>query len=354
MLLLFGAGLVYSFFYPYPYQQEQVTAVPTLVVDQDSSSSSRALIRLLSAGPSLKIVQVSNNTDDIAQRLWQGDIMAMVVIPRNFHHDLLTGKAPTVQAAGHGGYLLAGSKALASASRAALTMGAVISLQKVQSMGVSPQQAFDGLQPLSLEARPLFNTEDGYGHSIVPAVMVIIIQQTLLIGVTLLLGRQAELGQRASGAPAYFGMLAAFFVVAFLNSCYFFLLATRFQNYASADHMASLLAFAALFSLCVAAFAMVLGGLFKTRERGLQVLLITSVPMLFMSGYSWPVEALPEALAYARWVLPTTSGIHGFVSISQLGASFGDVLWEAATLGVLAVAFVLIGLGLYRIKPEPL
>ena len=347
MLLLFGAGLVYSLFYPYPYSYEQVESVPTLVIDQDNSYSSRTLTRLLKAAPNLNVIETDNDTHLISKRLWQGDIMAMVIIPRNFNNDLLAGRAPTVQLASHGGYLLAGSKALASASQATLTMGAVISLQKIQSMGVPGQAALDSLQPLSLNSRSLFNTNDGYGHSIVPAVMVVIIQQTLLIGVTLLLGRLSELRQVPTGAQAYFGMLLVFFTIALINTLYFFLVATRFQEYSQIANTGTLLAFSGVFSICISAFALLISQAFKTRERGLQMLLITSVPMLFMSGYSWPAESLPDTLYYLRWLLPTTSGIHGFVSINQLGASMAEVRQEFLTLCALAALFISAGLVLF-------
>jgi ABC-2 type transport system permease protein len=348
MLLLFGAGLVYSFFYPYPYSYEQVESVPTLVIDQDDSYSSRTLIRLLRAAPNLNVIETDNDTNLISKRLWQGDIMAVVVIPKNFNNDLLAGKVPTVQLASHGGYLLAGSKALASATQATLTMGAVITLQKTQSMGVPEQAAIDGLRPLQLNSRSLFNTNDGYGHSIVPAVMVVIIQQTLLIGVTLLLGRLTELRQQPAGTQAYFGMLLVFFTIAFINTLYFFLVATRFQEYSQIANTGTLLAFSGIFCLCISAFALLISQAFKTRERGLQMLLITSVPMLFMSGYSWPAESLPDTLYHLRWLLPTTSGIHGFVSINQLGASLAEVGQEFITLCVLALLFVVAGLMLFN------
>ncbi|VWX36592.1 ABC-2 type transport system permease protein [Limnobacter sp. 130] len=347
MLLLFGAGLVYSLFYPYPYSYEQVESVPTLVVDQDDSYSSRTLTRLLKAAPNLNVIQTDNDPNLIAKRLWQGDIMAMVIIPRNFNNDLIAGRVPTVQLASHGGYLLAGSKALASATQATLTMGAVISLQKIQSMGVPGQAAIDSLQPLSLNSRSLFNTNDGYGHSIVPAVMVVIIQQTLLIGVTLLLGRLSERKQLPVGPSAYFGMLLVFFTIALINTLYFFVIATRMQAYSQIANTSTLLAFSTVFCLCISAFALLLSQAFKTRERGLQMLLITSVPMLFMSGYSWPAESLPDLLYYLRWLLPTTSGIHGFVSINQLGASITEVAQEFLMLALLTLLFIAMGLALF-------
>lgn len=350
ILLLFVAGLIYSFFYPLPYHYEQVESVPTILIDQDQSSSSRSLQRLLIASPNIKVREISNHPNSIQAALWQGDAMALIIIPPGFHQNILAGRTAQVQVASHGGYLLASSKALSNVSQAALTMGAAISLHKLQSLGLSPSQAMASLQPLQLHTRPLYNPHDGYGHSIVPAVMVLVIQQTLLIGVTLLLGRQAEQSLMPVGWRAYLGMWLTFSSIGFINSLYFFLGALRIQNYAQAEHWSHLFLFALLFSFCIAAFSMLIGRLFKSRERGLQLLLVTAVPMLFVSGYSWPTEALPELLTYLRWLLPSTAGIHGFVSINQLGASLYDIKTEVTALLALTFTLMALGLWLYRHK----
>ncbi len=350
ILLLFVAGLIYSFFYPLPYHYEQVESVPVIFIDQDQSTSSRSLRRLLIASPNIRIREISSDPSSIQSALWQGDAMALIIIPPGFHRDILAARTAEVQVSSHGGYLLAGSKALSNVSQAVLTMGAAISMHKLQSLGVSPNQAFDNVQPLQLHTRALYNPHNGYGHSIVPAVMVLVIQQTLLIGVTLILGRQAEQGLIPTGWRAYFGMWVTFTSIGLFNSLYFFVGALRLQHYAQAEHWLHLFLFALLFSSCIAAFAMLLGRLFKTRERGLQLLLVTSIPILFLSGYSWPMEALPPLLKLLGWLLPSTAGIHGFVGINQLGASLFDTQHEVRVLATLTMAFIALGLWLYRTR----
>lgn len=348
VLLLFVAGIIYSFFYPLPYQYEQVEAVPVIVVDQDSSSSSRTLQRLLLASPHLDIHQLGHDTADIQHALWQGDVMALIIIPSGFHRELLSGRQAEIQIASHGGYLLAGSKALVGANQAALTMAAGISMHKQHSQGDPAIAVKPSQHHLQLHSRPLYNEREGYGHSVVPGVLVLVLQQTLLIGVTLLLGRQAEQGTLAQGYHAYFGMLLTFSLIAFINSLYFFLVALRLQHYTQASDLLALLSFCLLFSISVAAFALLLGRAFKSRERGLQLLLVTAVPMLFLAGYSWPAESLPTALFYLRWLLPATAGIHGFVSINQLGASLADIQTELLALFLLTSMTIPAGLWCYR------
>lgn len=347
VLLLFIAGIIYSFFYPLPYAYEKVEAVPLVIADLDQSQASRQLLRLINASPTVRVQQV-NSTEQIQQVLWQAQTMAVLVIPAQFQRDLLAGTSAELMIASHGGYLLAGSKALASVSQAAFTMGAVISADKAQRLGQSSLQATTNQQLLKLEARPLFNANEGYGHYVVPAVLVLILQQSLLMGVTLVLGHKTETELQAGGVRGYMAMLACFSLVALWNCLYFFVIAERLQSYLPLSNFVELLLFSALFSVCIAAFALLLASWFDTRERGLQLLLATAVPMLFLSGYSWPAEALPDVLQYLRWLLPSTAGIQGFVSLNQLGTSLTQLLHEVLILLALTSAAVFLGIRRYR------
>lgn len=347
ILLLFIASIIYSIIYPLPYHYEQVEAVPVVVADQDHSSSSRALLRLLEASPQIDVTRLADSTD-IEQALWYGEAMAIVIIPSDFHQDLLAGRQASIQVASHDGYLLAGSKALAGISQAALTMGGQISLNRQQSTGIANVAAVASLQPLRLENRPLYNTNEGYGSYIVPAVMVLIIQQTLFIGVTLVLGKQAESGRQPTGTNAYLGMLLTFSSIAFINCLYFFLIALRLQSYPQHSSLWSLLLFSLLFSVCVASFALLLSSLLDNRERGLQLLLATAIPMLFLAGYTWPAEALPPLLEKLRWLLPSTAGIQGFVALNQMGAELAILAREVLVLLLLTGSAVAAGLWRYR------
>lgn len=358
ILLLFIAGFIYSFFYPLPYHYELVEAIPTHIVvtdyrasSQDGeleiTSSAQTLVQLLTTSPTLDIQAVHADLHEAQQALWRGDIMAIMLIPEDFHQNILAGKQANVQLASHGGYLFASSKALASANQVILAMGATISLQKLEAISPAPVD-LDTIQPIRLHARHLYNAHEGYGHSIVPAVMVLIIQQTLLIGVTLLLGLQAETSNQPRGRHAYFGMLLTFTSVGWLNAQYFFMAALQLQDYQQVAQFWSLQAFSLLFALSIAAFALLLARAFKTRERGLQVLLVMAIPLLFLSGYSWPVEALPPTLQFARWLVPSTAGIHGFISINQMGAGLSDLLPELLSLSLFSLVAISWGLYVYR------
>jgi ABC-2 type transport system permease protein len=67
------------------------------------------------------------------------------------------------------------------------------------------------------------------------------------------------------------------------------------------------------------------------------------MPLLFLSGLSWPVQAMPPLLQALRWLSPSTAGIQGFVALNQMGATLHQVRWELASLMAIGGVAALLG-----------
>jgi ABC-2 type transport system permease protein len=344
LLLLFVAGVIYSFFYPLPYSREAVQQVPIAIVDEDASALSRQITRFAFAHPSVQVRLVTPRLADAQDLLWKGEIAGTLFIPPGLQGKVLAGRKAEVEIAGNGVYMMLNKAALNGLAEAVGTVSAGIEIKRNTAAAPLPVQAAAQRQPVNLASEPLFNVREGYGSYMVPAVAVLIIQQTLLMGICLLLGTRVEQGgahpPRSLGS--YVGTLAAFAGVAVVNSLYYIGFVMWWQDYPRGGNFGGLLLFVVLFALAVAALGLLVGLLFRTRERSLQLLVGVAMPLMFVSGVSWPVEALPEALRVLRWLAPSTAGIQGFVALNQLGASLWQVRFEAGVLlalfGVCAVA----------------
>ena len=69
-----------------------------------------------------------------------------------------------------------------------------------------------------------------------------------------------------------------------------------------------------------------------------------NLPIAFVAGFSWPVEALPEPLQWLRWLLPSTSGVQASLRLNQLGAPLQAALpylCGLVVLGAVCTAAVL-------------
>ncbi|WP_426107542.1 ABC transporter permease [Massilia sp. TSP1-1-2] len=348
LLLFFISGIVYSFFYPLPYNTETVQGVPIAVVDQDNSALSRQLIRYADAHPGITVVAVSPGAQAAQALLWQGDAAGALIIPRDFSGKVLAGQQPEVEVAGHGAYPMLNKVALNALAEVVGTLSAGIEIKRLGAGAPTAAQVESQRQPLATESLPMFNVAEGYASYIVPGVVVLVMQQTFLLGIGLLFGTwsDARTFPYKGGSASYFGALNAFALVVILNALYFFGFVFWWQGYPRGGNWLGAAVLTLAFAYCVAALGMYLGLFFRTRERSVQLLIATSMPIVFLSGLAWPSSALPEALQALRWLLPSTAGIQGLIATNQMGASLQEVRVELAALLALAALFV--GLGLRK------
>ncbi|WP_309680660.1 ABC transporter permease [Polaromonas sp.] len=349
LLLLVAAPVLYGFFYPWPYQQQAVTRVPVALVDLDHSNLSRQIARFAQASPRIDVRWVSGDEGQAQQALWRGEIEGYAVIPRDLKRKVLRGDAASVTVEANGAYALLNKAVLYGFAEAVGTVSAGVEIRKLQASGQSAQQALASRSPVNTQMVALFNPTEGYGSYVVPAVALLILQQTLLMGVAMLVGSWVEAGQHRAGARAWAGRLLAFCSVGWLTGLLYFGWIFWLQDFPRGGNPWGALALLALYVPAICSVATLLGLWFGKRERALQVLLFTALPMAFVSGFSWPAEALPDALQALRWLVPSTAGIQASLRLNQMGAPLADVAGCLALLGTLAA--VAGGLLLHLARP---
>src|SRR5690606_1750082 len=237
----------------------------------------------LAASQQAEVVARPPSTDDALRWIERRSASAIVFIPEGFERDILRGEQGTVALYGNGAYLLRSSTALAG-------VGAALG-----------DLARDAPAPpaLGMSQRPLFNTREGYGSAIFPGVTVVIIHQTLLMGLAMLAATMRERrGPLAFSPRELLGIALAFFVIGCANVVYFTGFVFWFQDMPrAAGGLGALAVAGSLFVAATVAGALALASFFKVRERPIQVWIITSVPIYFLAGLSWPAEAMPDWLA---------------------------------------------------------
>ena len=71
----------------------------------------------------------------------------------------------------------------------------------------------------------------------------------------------------------------------------------------------------------------------------LLLLLFTSIPVLMLSGVSYPREGIPDWLFNLGQLFPSSHGVNGFIRIQSMGASIPEVFAEIKWLIILTVAY---------------
>ncbi|WP_198336332.1 ABC transporter permease [Psychrobacter celer] len=324
VLMLIIAPIIYGFFYPWPYSSEVVNHVPVGIVDKDNSDLSRTIVRYASASPQLDTRRFLDE-QSAKEAIWADEIAGYMVIPSGLEQNVLSGKAASVSILGNGGYFLLNKNVQMGFLKAVSTVSAGVKIKKSVAQGAYAPTAAQNAQAVPLQIVPLYNQTEGYGAYVVPAVSIIILQQTLLMATAMLIGTWYEQRRHQTSISGWLGRITALSTLSFLIGCFYYGWAFELHHYPRGQNMLGSLLFLLLFCPAVATLGCLLGLWFRQRERSMQILIFSSLPMFFVSGYPWPADQLPTFLQIVRWFIPTTPAINTSVQLNQMGASISQV-----------------------------
>lgn len=342
VVVVLGGSLFYALFYPLPYQAQVATGLPIAVVDHDRTALSREFARWLDASEAVSVVYRGSDVIAARELVTTKALAGYVEIPAGFERRVQRGEPARIGAFGNAAYMVFYSQLAAATSEAALAMNARIIEERLLAAR-RPQLVAEALaQPVAVDLHELFNPDGGYANYVVPAVLVLILQQTLLIGICMVqVGRRQAAGNSAGteGAAAVLARAAVYvllqlaLLLVYLAVVYSLFGFPRLGT-ASGAVVALLPSFVA-----VALLGMMLGEFFRSRETALQVMMLVSVPALFLAGFAWPAEVMPPALVLLGQLLPSTGGIEAFVRVYQMGASLAEIRETWLASWALAAAY---------------
>lgn len=340
MLILFGAMLIYGTLYPLIYAPQVVRNFPVAVVDLDNTPPSRKLVRMLDATPQAEVLYSAQSLDEAKQLFLDRKIYGVLYIPEGYEKKILAGEQNHVSLYADGGYFLLYSDFLGAVGTVVGTAGAEVQIGTLLAGGLNQQQAEWTALPVRYDVNMLYNPYGGYATAILPAVLILIAQQLLLVGIGMVGGTWFEKGtwrrfRDYSATRLTFAKATAYLFLYIPLMLYIFSFQYKFFNYPmNGNHWDLLLVFLP-YLLSVIFLGLTLGALFRKRETSMMMLIVTSVFFLIISGISWPKEGMPGWIYALGRMVPSSSGIDALVRIRTMGATLSDVMPEAVTLWVL-------------------
>jgi ABC-2 type transport system permease protein len=192
--------------------------------------------------------------------------------------------------------------------------------------------------PADILLQPIFNPVGGYASYVVPAAFVLILQQTLLMAAAML--TSVALAQAAGGAFAsVLGRGIAHFTIYLPALALYLIVLPRFYGFSTLGHPSQLFALASLFILATSFLGQAVGAWFTRPDTPMLIFLATSLPQFFLTGFSWPREAIPGPVLAAGHIFPADFAIDAIVRVGQLGANLWDVAHAWRGLGLLAIGY---------------
>jgi ABC-2 type transport system permease protein len=340
LVILFGASIFYALFYPTPYMKQVLRDLPIIVVDRDHTALSRQIIRWLDASEAAQVTGRSNDLAAAQDSLSAGVAGAVLLIPQDFERHVLRREPAYVEAYADASYFLVYSTALRAINGVVGTVSAGVSVRRLQAGGLTEQAALGRARPVTFVAWPLFNALAGYGSFVVPAVFILILQQTILIGIAALRVAEREAGSSREPIWAVLGGKTAATALIYVgHGLFMFGVVFSLYGFPMRASWLDVIVFLLPYFAAVTLLGLVVAELFERPESSTVALAAMSLPAIFMSGISFPVEVQAGWVRAVSVVLPSTFGIRGFLQLAEMGSRFDQTLTAWGALWVQVVVY---------------
>lgn len=348
--VVFGGSLAYAVTFGGVYFQGRVRQEPIMIVDQDHTAQSRALVRMFRASDGVRIVAEAETPEAFVPAVQTGRAWACVTIPRGFQKGLYQHTQSRVMVTLDGANTLTGNVILKAARGAIGTFRARGQAVQLIVRGTPPAIALAASQPIVAEFRPLFNPTYSYGAFILLGLMCIALQQCTMMGAVACLGRSRQTPHRYVVVDLAVKTLALLICLLPISALALWLPGVLVGSPFRGDWR--LIAAACVVATLVniwCGFGTL--AVIKEPNAAVQVLLCLSVPMFLVSGYTYPTLAEPTWCQITANLLPLTHYWHVARCVALIGTPAAGVMLDLRVLCAwLPVALPLAYLGVLGLR----
>ncbi len=349
--------LLYPLLYSWVYNNETIREVPVVVIDQSHSHLSRQFIRMCDASPDVHVAYYAEDIDDAQSLVSRQIVKGIYLIPEDFDTRINRMEQATVSVYCDMALMLTYKAVFQTAMAVSQQMGA--QLQARLSGSITTRDELIATQPLDYEDVPIFNPTGGYGTSILPAVLILILQQTLVLGIGLAAGTVRERNRYGDLVPIHKCYSSVSRIVIGKSLCYLMVYAVvaawltlavpHLFHFLQLASPGALLLLMIPYLLACVFFGMAVSCLVRYRENVMLLMVFITVPLMFLSGaVSWPQTSIPGFWQGVAWLFPSTFGIRGYIRINEMGGTMADVLPEYHILWLQALAYFVVACLVYR------
>ena len=357
LMFLVIVPLGYPLLYSWIYNNEAVHEVPVVVVDHSYSRLSRQFINDCDASPDVHVAYYAEDLDEAKSLVSRQLVKGIYLIPSDFAKRIIRGEQGTISVYCDMSLMLAYKCIYQTAMVEAGRIGAGLSIKK--SGNYTKREDVITVQPLAVDDVAMYNPSGGYGSCVLPAVLMLILQQTLALGIGMSAGTSRERNRNGQLIPndnphyrgAYrivCGKALCYAMIAAVMSAYLALVIPKLFSFPHLAHRWDLLWMMIPYVLASIFFGMAVSCMVRYRENVMLLMVFVSVPLLFLTGVSWPESSIPGVWQGVSWLFPSTFGVRAFVRINSMGASFDQVLPEVRFLWIQAACYLGLACLVYR------
>jgi ABC-2 type transport system permease protein len=304
-MILLLAPIVYAFMYGSIYLNKGEEKVKLALIDADGTAVSRLLTDQLNSTPMIDIIPASD-ISEANEKLYSGEVQGYFYIQKDMEKYILSQKQVNVNLVLNASRFLPSSDLLSAVTKVCLTVGAGVRKIYFNKQGMNDDQSMKMTNPINMDYRPLYNSGMTYGAFLLPGLLAIILQQTLLIGVAASFASEREDKKltnlyQLSGrniSKLLIGKSFLYFVIFMIFGLFFTTINFSVFDVEIRGNYLDLALLMALFIATILVFGILIGSFFKSKLFTFQVMVFSSYPIFLITGYSMPYQALPKLVQF--------------------------------------------------------
>lgn len=344
LLVLIGGIFIYGLLYNYMYQPNVIRDAPVVVVDKSNTVLSREYTRLIDAAPQVSVY--GKEVDFIAakERMKRDEAVGIIYIPKDFDERVGRGEEAIFITYSVTEAFLYYSSIQEAASGAMLELNDRYRANMAVFLPAKAVQQIAQATPISVSGNALFNYTEGYGNYLIPAVLMVIIFQTLFMVIGMISGNERDSGSIRFYATRgiAFGRISRIIISKAFVYCFLYGIFSLFLlglipvifDLPNIGHLYEITMLIIPYLLAISFFGMAASVFFTDSEAPILMIPFFSVGLIFLSGVSYPLELMPWYWQSVHYILPAAPGTLAFIKINSMGASMADIRTEYITLWI--------------------
>mgnify|MGYP001367784075 CR=1 FL=1 len=344
VIMLVVAPLAYPLLYCSLYMNETLTDVPVAAVDLSHSPESRELLRNMDATQNLKIEYGYGSLAEAEQAFYDKKVHGVVYIPSDFGKKLVDGEQATVSVYSDISSFMYYRIISQASTNCILAAGAKVKAERLAANGITGEAAVIAMDPIPTVGTPLFNEGAGFASFLVPIILILIIHQTLFLGIGMHAGTSREENRfhefvsfavhRNSTVKVVLGKSLTYFLM--YGAWSFFVLGVipRIFNLPHIGLTSDIIKFMIPFLFATVFFSMTISVFLPNRETSLMLFMFFSLILVFTSGVPWPQSNINIFWKIFAWMIPSSSGVQSYVKVNTMGATIREIRYEYVSMWI--------------------
>ena len=355
VLVLMGGIFMYGLLYNYMYAPDLVRNVPVVVVDNSKTALSREYIRLLNATPQVDVIATGEDNVQAKELMKMDEAAGILYLPYDFSDRVSRGDESVFimyETTSAFLYYLAMPEASASSM---LALNDRFRPEMLVFLPSEDAAQLASVQPINVVGTALYNYTEGYGTYLIPAVLIVIMFQTLLMVIGMVSGDERQFRSLRNYSPSLgqamrlvIGKTFVYMLLYAVFSLFLLGLIPLIFDLPDIGNVWNIIMLLIPFLMATSFFGLTASLFFTDSDAPLLMIAFFSVGLIFLSGVSYPLELMPWYWKLSHYLIPAAPATLAYVKLNSMGASMAGIHTEYITLWIQCVVYFLSACLVYR------